>query len=36
MNYETVTVQDCIDAYELRGWRVILIAGQVIDFEGRQ
>lgn len=33
MNYEIVTIQDCIEAYELRGWGVILENGQVVGFE---
>lgn len=35
MNHEIITIQDCLDAYELRGWCVILENGQVAGFEGR-
>lgn len=33
MNYEIITIQDCIEAHEKRGWGVILENGQVIGFE---
>lgn len=35
MNYDAVTIQDCIEAYEIRGWVVFLENGQVTGFEGR-
>lgn len=33
MNYEAVTVQDCIDNYEKRNKSVVIKDGQVIGFE---
>lgn len=33
MNYETVTIQDCIDNWEKRGKTVIIENGQVVGFE---
>ncbi len=35
MNPEIITIMDCLEAYELRGWGVILENGQVTGFEGR-
>ncbi len=35
MNPEIITVQDCLEVYDLRGWGVILENGQVTGFEGR-
>lgn len=33
VNYDIITIEDCIEAYELRGWRVLLESGQVVGFE---
>lgn len=33
MNYETITVEDCIDNYEKRSKSAIINAGQVVGFE---
>lgn len=33
MNTEIITIEDCMIAYSLRGWEVILDNGQVIGFE---
>ena len=33
MNLEIITIEDCLEAYELRGWGVILEDGQVTGFE---
>lgn len=32
MNYETVTIQDCVEMYELKGQAVIISGGEVIGF----
>ena len=32
MNYEVVTIQDCLDMHEKKGQAVILENGQVIGF----
>lgn len=36
MCYEVITIQDCIEAYEIRGWGVILEDGNVVGFEGKE
>lgn len=33
MNNEAITIEDCLEAYELRNWGVILENGQVTGFE---
>lgn len=33
MNYDIVTIQDCLEAYNRRGWGVILEHGHVTGFE---
>lgn len=33
MNYDVITIEGCLKAFELRGWRVILENGQVTGFE---
>lgn len=33
MNYEAVTIQDCLDNYEKRNKSVVINAGQVVGFE---
>lgn len=33
MNLEIITIEDCLDAYEKRDWRVIIENGQVVGFE---
>lgn len=33
MNYEAVTIQDCIDNYEKRSKSAVIKAGQVVGFE---
>jgi hypothetical protein len=35
MNYDIITIQDCLDAYEMRGWGVIIEDGQVTGFESQ-
>lgn len=32
MNYETITIQDCLDNFEKKGKTVVLDNGQVTDF----
>ena len=33
MNFDIITIQDCIEAFERRGWGVILEDGHVTGFE---
>lgn len=33
MNYETITIQDCIDNYEKRNKATVINDGQVVGFE---
>lgn len=32
MNYEVITIQDCLDNYEMKGKTAVIIYGQVIEF----
>lgn len=32
MNYENVTIQDCLDNYEMKGKVTIIKNGQVVEF----
>jgi hypothetical protein len=32
MNYETITIQDCLDNYQKKGKSAIINDGQVIEF----
>jgi hypothetical protein len=36
LNYDIVTILDCIEAYEKRGWGVILEDGHVTGFERKE
>lgn len=33
MNYEAITIEDCLDNYEKRGKSAVINAGQVVGFE---
>jgi hypothetical protein len=33
MNYENITIQDCLDNFELKGKTATIENGQVISFE---
>lgn len=33
MNMEAITLQDCIDNYEMKGQAVVINDGQVLGFE---
>lgn len=33
MNYEAITIEDCIENYEMRGKSAIINDGQVVEFE---
>lgn len=33
INYEEITIQDCIDNFELKGTRTVIGNGKVIGFE---
>lgn len=33
MNYEAITIEDCLDNYEKRGKSAVINAGQVVGFD---
>lgn len=36
MNYEVITIEDCIENYEKKGKSAIIKAGQVVGFEANE